>query len=82
MYLYCARKTNQPTQINIGGDKFEKVNSFKYLGTMVNNDKSIEEEVKERIAAGNRHYHAHKTLSTSKLVYRKVNSVTLSFVLQ
>jgi hypothetical protein len=28
------------------------VNSLKYLGTMVNTDNSIEEEMKERIAAG------------------------------
>jgi hypothetical protein len=25
-YLYCTRKTIQPTQINIGGEKFEQVN--------------------------------------------------------
>ena len=51
---------------------FEKVNSFKYLGTMVNTDNSIEEEIKERIAAGNRAYHAHKKLFTSKLITRNV----------
>ena len=27
---------------------------------MVNTDNSIEEEIKERIAAGNRAYHVHK----------------------
>jgi len=35
---------------------------------MVNTDKSIEEEIKERIAAGNRAYHVHKKLFTSKLI--------------
>jgi hypothetical protein len=29
---------------------------------MVNTDNSIEEEIKERIAAGNRAYHVHKQL--------------------
>jgi threonine dehydratase len=71
-YIYCTRKTIQPTQINIGGEQFEQVNSFKYLGTTVNNDKSIEEEVKERIAAANRTYHAHRILFTSKLISRNV----------
>jgi hypothetical protein len=35
---------------------------------MVNTDNSIEEEIRERIAAGNRAYHVHKTLFTSKLI--------------
>jgi len=50
----------QPTYLNRGEEQFEQVNSFKHLGTMVNTDNSIEEEIKERIAAGNRAYHAHK----------------------
>ena len=44
------------------------VNSFKYLGAMVNNDNSIEEEIKERIAAGNKAYHVHK-----KIIHIKPN---------
>jgi hypothetical protein len=52
--------------------KFEQVNSFKCLGTMINADNSTEEEIKERIAAGNRTYHAHKTLFTSKSISRNV----------
>jgi hypothetical protein len=47
-YLYCTRKTIQPTYINTGEEQFEQVNSFKYLGTTVNTDNSIEEEIKER----------------------------------
>ena len=39
---------------------------------MVNTDNSIEEEIKERIAAVNRVYHAHKQLFTSKLISRNV----------
>jgi hypothetical protein len=35
-YLYCTRKTIQPTYIKTGEEQFEQVNSFKYLGTMVN----------------------------------------------
>jgi threonine dehydratase len=33
-------------------EQFEQVNSFKYLGSTVNTDNSIEEEIKERIVAG------------------------------
>ena len=35
---------------------------------MVNTDNSIEEEIKERIADGNRAYHVNKKLFSSKLV--------------
>jgi len=59
-YLYCNRKILQLTYLNTGEEQFEQVNSFKYLGSMVNTDNSIEEEIKERIAAGNRAYHVHK----------------------
>jgi RNA-directed DNA polymerase len=59
-YLYCARKPNQQSYLIAGEEWLEQVNSFKYLGTMVNTDSSIEEEIQERIAAGNRAYHVHK----------------------
>jgi hypothetical protein len=39
---------------------------------MVNTDSSIEEEIKERIAAGNRAYHIHKKLLTSKLISQNI----------
>jgi len=71
-YLYCTRRAILPTYIDIGKEQFGQVNSFKYLGAMVNIDSSIEEEIKERIAAGNRAYHVHKKLFTSKLISRNV----------
>ena len=71
-YLYCTRKTIHPTYMDTGEEQFEQVNSFKYLGAIVNTDNSMEEEIKERIAAENRAYHVHKKLFTSKLVSRNV----------
>jgi len=40
------------------------------LGSTANTDNSIEEEIKERIVAGNRAYNVHKKLFTSKLISR------------
>jgi len=39
---------------------------------MVNTDNTIEEEIKERIAAGKRAHHVHKKLFSSKLISRNV----------
>jgi len=54
--------------MDTGEVQLEQVNSFKYLGAVVNTDNSIEEEIKERIATGNRAYHVHKKLFTAKLI--------------
>jgi hypothetical protein len=62
-YLYCSRKIFQPTYLNTGEKQFVQVNSFKYLGSLVNTDNSTGEEIKERTVAGNRAYHLHKKLS-------------------
>ena len=51
---YIYQKTIHPTYINKQEEQFEQVNSFKYVGTMMNTDSSIEEQIKERTAAGNR----------------------------
>jgi len=66
------QKNIPPYLLNTGEEQFEQVSSFKYLGTMVNIDNSIEEEIKERIAAGNWAYHVHKKLFSSKLISRNV----------
>ena len=46
---------------------FEHASSFKYLGSTVNETNKIEEEIKSRIAAGNRANRANKKLLTNKL---------------
>jgi len=75
--LYCTRKIFQLTYLNTGEERFEQVNSFKYLGSMVNTDNSIEEEIKERIAAGNKAYLAHKKTIQIKINIRKRQTSTL-----
>ena len=58
-------------EIEIEGMKIEEVNSAKYLGTIMNADNLIEEEIKERIAAGNRSFFANKKIFQSKLITTK-----------
>jgi hypothetical protein len=49
----------------------EQVKSFKYLGSIVNGNNSIEEEIKEIIILGNKAYYANQALFKSKLLSRK-----------
>jgi hypothetical protein len=71
-YLHSTRKSKQHNHLIAGGEWLEQVNSFKYLGTMVNTDNSIEQQIKEEIVAGNRAYHVHKKLFISKLISQNV----------
>ena len=43
---------------------------FRYLGTIVNGNNTLEEEIRERIMKGNKALHANRTLFKSNLVSR------------
>ena len=43
--------------IKIGSNSYEKVKTYKYLGSLLTNDNSIEEEIKCRLKAGNSCYY-------------------------
>jgi len=47
-YLKCTRRQDQPKSINVENKEFEQVKLFKYLGSTVNTDNTIEEEIKEK----------------------------------
>ena len=64
-----TRKTIHLTYINTGEEQFEQVNSFKFLESVVNTDRCIEEQIKEGIAARNRAYRVHK----KKTIFIKIN---------
>jgi hypothetical protein len=49
---------NEPKEIEISGQKYEKVEIFKYLGSLATNLNDIETEIKTRLTAGNKFYHA------------------------
>jgi hypothetical protein len=70
--MKCSRNTSIEIHINIEDMRFERTKTFKYLGSIVNEDNSIEQEISERTAAGNRTYFANKMMFTSKQVSRKV----------
>jgi hypothetical protein len=53
--------------------QIDQVRTFSYLGTIVNENNTLEEEIRERIAKGNKAFYANKTRFTSNLVSRKPN---------
>jgi hypothetical protein len=49
----------------------EQVQPYKYLGSTVNSDNSIEEEIQYRITLGNKEYYANQFLFKCRLVSKK-----------
>jgi len=69
-YLKRSRRQDQLKAINIENKEIEQVRSFKCLGSTVNIDNTIEEEIRERIALGNKACFANKKIFQSKLIYK------------
>jgi len=51
---------------------FERVEEFKYLGTTITHQNSIQEAIKSRLKSGNACYHSVQNLSTSSLLSKNL----------
>ena len=69
--LMDRREDIEGQDIRIGQLTIEGVNSFKYLGTLLTSNNDINEEVRERIAAGSRCLYALKSIFGSRKLSRK-----------
>ena len=58
--------TKDITHQKIGNFAFENVKNFNYLGSILNADNKMNIWIAERIAKGNKAYHANAKLITSK----------------
>jgi hypothetical protein len=59
---------NLPPRIQIGGDEFEVVDEFVYLGSLVTADNETSREIQRRIMAGNRAYFGlRRTLRSNRI---------------
>jgi mannose/fructose/N-acetylgalactosamine-specific phosphotransferase system component IIB len=54
-YMKYTRKVTQLNRLNMGNMQTDQVRSFSYLGTIVNENNTLEEETRERIAKGKKH---------------------------
>jgi hypothetical protein len=69
--MKCTRKENTLDKVQAGDARIDQVKSFNYLGSNVNGNNKLEEEIRERIAKRNMTFYANKALFTSKLMSRK-----------
>jgi hypothetical protein len=70
-YIKCTRrKHSKIDDLEIGNLKIGQIRSFKFLGSTVNEDNSIEEEIKERTALRNKAYYSNKRMFQSKFISR------------
>jgi sorting nexin-29 len=73
-YMVMPRDQNagQNGYIQIGNKSFETVKQFKYLGTTLTNQNSIDEEIKGRLKSWNACYHSVQNLFSSSLLSKNV----------
>jgi hypothetical protein len=67
-YLKCTNKDIRIENLNINSSYIQQVQQYKYLGSIINDSDSIEEEVKDRIALGTKAYYANQKFFKSRLV--------------
>ena len=58
--------------MTIDNSTFERVEEFKYLGTTLTIQNSIQEEIKSRLWSGNACYHSMQNLLSSKLLSKNL----------
>jgi len=67
-YMILSRRNHNINYLKVDDHKFKRVQSFKYLGTEINESANSHEEVKKRITAANRCYYSLMPLFKSRLL--------------
>jgi len=71
-----SRDQNAGRIQSVGTDNstFERVEEFKYLGTILTNKNSIAEEIKSRLRSENACYHSVQNLFSSRLLSKNLKN--------
>ena len=72
-------KEIQADRVITGNTQIDQEKSFRYLGTIVNGNNTLEEEIRERTVTGNKAFYANRTLFKSNLVSRN-SKLTLTLL--
>ena len=65
-----AREQRNVEDVSLNGTTFESVTEFKYLGTLLNKENKVSDEIQKRIVAGGRAYYAAIKIFRSRLLSR------------
>jgi len=73
-YMKSSSSVNelQIQMLEVGGKRFEAVEKFVYLGSLVNSDNDIGEEVRRRVTLGNGSFYSLQKLFRSKTLHRNL----------
>ena len=73
-YMVMSGEQNAGRSHSIKTDNrfFERVEEFKYLGTALTNQNSIQEEIKSRLKSGNACYHSVQNILFSSLLPKNI----------
>ena len=73
---YLAMSRDQGAErshnIKIDNDSFESLEEFKFLGTILTNQNSIQEEIKSRLKSGNACCHSAQNILSSSLLSKNI----------
>ena len=73
-YMVMSREQNagRTHTVKIDNSSFVRVDEFKYLGTTLTNQTSIQEEIKSRMKSGNACYHSVQNLLSSSMLSKNL----------
>jgi len=74
-YIVLSRDRNAGRSHSVKSDNssFERMEEFKYLGTTLTNQNSIQEKIQSRLKSGNACYHSVQNLLSSRLLSKNLN---------
>jgi len=72
MVMYRNQNAGRIYSTKIDNSSFERVEEFKYLGTTLTNQNSIQEEIKSRLKSGNACYHSVQNLLSTNLLSKNL----------
>jgi len=72
MVMYPDQNVGRIHNIKTGNCSFERVEQFKYLGTTLTNQNSVQEEIKSRLNSRNAGYHLVQSLLSSSLITKNI----------
>ena len=72
MVMYRDQNAGRSHSMKMDNSPIERMEEFKYLGTTLTNQNSIQEEIKSKVKSGNDCYHSVQNLLSSSLLSKNL----------